>query len=96
MDTVESQLAALMASGAPPARDMRFELAVMARIERHRFHRELAISAAIAAGAGALLFWLAPLLGAVLQGANGDLVATLAVVAGGIFAMQWSLQRMDA
>jgi hypothetical protein len=95
MDTLENHLAALLASGAPPARDIAFELAVAARIERQRVRRELAQNAAIAAGVGVLLFWLAPELGLLLQGANGDLVATLAMVAGGIVAMQWSLQRME-
>ena len=95
MDTLENRLAALMASDAPPARDIAFELAVTARIERRRVRRELLTNAAIALGAGVLLFWLAPELGPVLQGANGDLVASLVLVAGGIAAMQWSLQRME-
>ena len=35
----DTELKALLAEGAPPARDLRFELAVMARIER-RCHQQ--------------------------------------------------------
>ena len=44
----DTELKALLAEGAPPARDLRFELAVMARIER-RAISNLAIAALLLA-----------------------------------------------
>jgi hypothetical protein len=95
MDTVENRLAALMASDAPPARDAAFELAVMAGIERKRFRDELIGNAAIAALAGIVLFALAAPLAGLMQGVSGNMVAAVTVTLGVLWAMQWSLQKIE-
>ena len=56
----DADLKALLAAGAPPARDLRFELAVMARIEARAFHRALWRNAGIAALAAMVLALVAP------------------------------------
>ena len=53
---------ALLAGEAPDASDPRFVLAVMARIERRRFRRELIVIIGLAACAVLLLGALAPML----------------------------------
>jgi hypothetical protein len=55
MHASDADLAALLRDGAPPARDLVFELAVMARIERRRVWRELALYLVLAAAAAAIL-----------------------------------------
>lgn len=60
---VEEALKVLSAAEAPPARDRLFEIAVMARIERRRFHRTLARNAALALVAAAILALVMPGLG---------------------------------
>ena len=57
---LEDTLKALSAAAAPPARDLAFEIAVMARIERRRFHRALARNAALALAAGVILALVMP------------------------------------
>ena len=55
MPASDAYLAALLRAGAPPARDLAFELAVMGRIERRRVWRELAFYLVLAAAAAAIL-----------------------------------------
>jgi hypothetical protein len=95
MDSLETSLAGFVAAAAPPARDSVFALAVTARIEKARLREELIGTAAIASLAGLLLYALAPQLLGLMQNANGNLIAVLAVTAAAIWAMQWSLQQMD-
>jgi len=57
---VENALKALSAAEAPPARDRLFEIAVLARIERRRFHRTLVRNAALALAAAAILALVRP------------------------------------
>lgn len=52
---VEDALKALSAAEAPPTRDRLFEIAVLARIERRRFHRTQVRNAALALGVGVIL-----------------------------------------
>ena len=56
----DADLKALLMAGAPPASDPRFVLAVMARIEQRRFHRELTMILGLGTCAMALLVLLAP------------------------------------
>jgi hypothetical protein len=63
----DTELKALLAMDAPPARDLRFELAVMARIERQAFHRALLRNAGVAALVALVLALVAPSLEAVWQ-----------------------------
>jgi hypothetical protein len=58
----DAKLIALLGGDAPPASDPRFVIAVMARIEQRRFHRELAMTAGLALCAIALLWLLTPTL----------------------------------
>jgi hypothetical protein len=96
MDALEKGLTALLAADAPPARDPAFGVAVMARIEKARFRDELAGNGAIAALAGLALFAFAPQLAGLMQGMGTNLVAVAAVTVAAIWAMQWSLQTMEA
>jgi hypothetical protein len=95
MESLESKLSGFVAAAAPPARDTGFGLAVMARIEQRRFRDELIGNAAIASLAALLLYALAPQLTGMMQSVNGNLVAILAITAGALWAMQWSLQRLE-
>ena len=56
----DATLKGLLAAEAPPASDLRFVVAVMARIEQRRFRRELAMTAGLAVCAMVLLALLAP------------------------------------
>jgi hypothetical protein len=56
---MDEQLKAEWAADVPAA-DPRFVVAVMTRIERRRFMREVAMTAGLTALAAALLWWLAP------------------------------------
>ncbi|HVV28045.1 MAG TPA: hypothetical protein VHC40_08775 [Rhizomicrobium sp.] len=96
VEAVESELRRRMAADAPPARDLSFELAVMARIERRHFRRAVAGNAAVAALAALVLFMAAPPLAQAAESLNGNLIATLVAVGLGILAMQWALQREEA
>jgi hypothetical protein len=94
MDTLEQDLAALLAQDGPGP-DAAFTLAVMTRIERRRLRRELLRNGAIALGMGAVLLPLAPALGAGLQGLHGNVMAMLLLVGTALAAMQWSLRQID-
>jgi hypothetical protein len=56
----DADLTALLTADSPPAADPRFVVAVMARIEQRRFHRELAMILSLGACAMVLLALLAP------------------------------------
>jgi hypothetical protein len=55
MQASDADLAALLCADAPPARDLAFELGVMARIERRRVWRELTFYLVLAAAVAVLL-----------------------------------------
>jgi hypothetical protein len=57
---LEDALKALSAAEAPAARDRLFELAVMAQIERRRFHRVLVRNAALTLTLAAILALVMP------------------------------------
>ena len=56
----DTKLTALLGAEAPPASDLRFVVAVMARIEQRRFRREVAMTAGLAVCAIVLAGLLAP------------------------------------
>jgi hypothetical protein len=56
----DDRLKMLLAEAAPPARDLSFELAVMARIEQRRFRRDMALNIALAAATALLLGLIVP------------------------------------
>jgi hypothetical protein len=54
------KVAAMLAAEAPAARDLAFEIAVLARIERRRFARNMARNLAVVAAAALLLALIMP------------------------------------
>jgi hypothetical protein len=68
----DSRLQALWALDEPPARDVAFELAVMARALRRRLWADIAALTPIVAGAAVVLWSLTPLLGSLDQFAVAD------------------------
>lgn len=81
MNERNEQMAAMLADG--PARDLGFEIAVLARIEQRRFRRALARNVAVAAGVALLLALVVPRLGLDFSGWG----AALAGLAGNIPVM---------
>jgi|GEM_PF-5175410 len=67
MSEQNKQMAAMMAAAAP-ARDLAFEIAVLAKIEQRRFRRSVARSLLAAAGASLLLALVMPSLALNLSG----------------------------
>lgn len=53
-------MAAMLMSDAPAAHDMAFDIAVLARMERRRFHRAVMARLALALAAGVLLALVMP------------------------------------
>jgi hypothetical protein len=64
---IEEKLKDLMAADAPAARDLAFQLGVMARIERRQFRRAMLANAAMALLVAILLALVAPTLQQVWQ-----------------------------
>jgi hypothetical protein len=77
----DTELKALLAVDMPPAHDFRFELAVMARIERRAFHRALWRNAGIAALAALVLALIAPSLEVVWRQTVPPAVSNMAIAA---------------
>jgi hypothetical protein len=59
MSERNENMAAMLAAGVP-GRDLAFEIAVLARIERRRFHRDIARNLVAALAAAVLLALVAP------------------------------------
>ena len=68
----DSRLQALWALDEPPARDVAFEFAVMARVLRRRLWIDFGALTPIIIGAGVVLWSLTPLLGSLDQFAVAD------------------------
>ena len=77
----DTELKALLTQNAPPPRDVRFELAVMARIERKAFHRALWRNAGVAALAALVLALVAPSLETVWHRTVTPDISNLAIAA---------------
>lgn len=77
----DAELKALLLRDAPPARDLRFELAVMAGIERRAFHRALLRNVGVAALAALVLALLAPALENLWHQKIAPSVSNLAIAA---------------
>lgn len=60
MSERNEQMAAMLMADAPAARDMAFEIGVLARMERRRFHRAVAVRLALALAASLLLALVMP------------------------------------
>jgi hypothetical protein len=60
MNERNEKLAMMLAADAPAAHDLRFELAVMARIEQRRFARGMALNLMLALGLAVTLALLMP------------------------------------
>ncbi len=74
---IDDALKALVVAGEPSAKDMAFELAIMARIERHQFRRALLVNAAVSVALALVLAFAAPALQQIWQTeltANGSLL----------------------
>ncbi len=93
----EAELKALWARDAVPARDLSFELAVMARIEQRRFRRALTVNVALAAAGALLLALLMPALQTVWQNnfaatiSNWMIAAMLSIAM--LLLQRWIVQR---
>ena len=64
---IEEALKAMSAADAPPAHDPAFEIAVLARIERRRFHRALLRNAAVTLASAMVLVLTMPQLAPLWQ-----------------------------
>jgi len=84
--------------GEAPAQDWRFILAVMARIEKRRFHVSLARNILFGLGAMALLELCAPALASAWRDLSAPLSSDVVVggllLAGAMLALPW-LARQD-
>ena len=93
----DTKLKALWAQDAVPARDLSFELAVMARIEQRRFGRAIATNVALAAAIALLLALLMPILQTIWQDnfaatiSNWMIAATLSIAT--LLLQRWIAQR---
>lgn len=78
----------------PPARDALFRLAVMARIERRRYHRNLVLVCALGL-AGSILFWFAlpRLMQEFTQTVSATSMLAIMVIAG-LSAAAWGMNRV--
>ena len=63
----DNELKNLIVAASPPARDRVFELAVMARIERHQFRHAVLMNVAVSAALALVLAFAAPMLQQVWQ-----------------------------
>ncbi len=93
----DKALAALLNQAAPPAQDWRFALAVMARVERRRFYRTLAIHLGLGLAAAVVMLFAAPALNLVWRDlvpslSNGFAVSAL-LLAAAVLALPWIAQR---
>lgn len=96
---LEDALKTLCAADAPPARDLAFEIAVMARIERRRFHRALARNTALMLAAALVMALAMPALaplwqagltaGSRMVGLPAPLFLGLVLTAGGATLPWW-------
>jgi len=93
----EAELKGLWAQDAVPARDLSFELGVMARIEQNRFRRALAMNVALAGAGAVLLALLMPTLQTVWQNNFAAAVSnwTIAVALSAIMLLvqRWIVRR---
>jgi len=90
---IEEKLKELMAADAPAARDLAFQLGVMARIERRQFRRALLTNVAMALLAALLLALMAPILQqvwpAIPMPRLNDALLGVMLVAASFLAMQF-------
>ena len=77
----DTELKALLITDAPPARDLRFELAVMARIEAQAFAHALLRNIAVAAASALVLALLAPSLESLWQQNFAPAIGNLTIAA---------------
>ncbi len=62
MSDLETRLTAALQAGAPPARDVRFRVDVLVRLEQARFRRRVGLSVLVAAVMAVLAAVIAPTL----------------------------------
>ena len=74
-------LAALLKADAPPAEDMRFNLAVMTRIEQRQFRRNLLRNVLVGGTATLVLVLVAPTLNLVWKDIAGPLSNNMIIAA---------------
>ena len=89
-------IAGLLAADAPAARDMAFQLAVMAKIEQRRYRRGLVLNIALTVAVTLLLALvmpgLEPVLWQAVSGIGAGLTATL-VIAASLALPWWATRR---
>jgi hypothetical protein len=90
-----AKMAAMLAADAPAARDLAFQIAVIAKIEQRRFRRGIALHAGLAAGLALLLGLVMPALEPVLQqaAAGFDSAPVIAVLVAASMALPWWATR---
>jgi len=96
MSARNERMAVMLAADAPAARDIAFEIAVLARIEQRRFRRGVAVSLGLAVAAAALLalvmpdiqvFWQADIAGSLSNGVVAIVLFAL------LLPLQWRMVR---
>jgi len=86
MNDLDARLTAALNADAPPARDARFRVEVLMRLERARFRRRVGLSVSVAAAAAVLTSIGAPTLDAWVAWDVWRLAIVAAVAAAGLFA----------
>lgn len=91
---LDEKLKALMTLDAPAARDPSFQLAVMARIEQHNFHRAILANIAVALAVALVLALAMPVLQPLWQisfaSRVSDLTIAVALFVSGYAALQFA------
>ena len=96
MSERNGQIAAMLAADAPAARDLAFEIAVMAKIEQRRFRRGVALNIALGVAAVLLLALVMP---GIQNFWQARFAATLSngMIAAALFAclipLQWAMAQ---
>ncbi len=95
MSEHNEKMAAMLAADVPAARDMAFQLAVMAKIEQRRYQRGLIINLALTAALALLLALVMPGLEPVLRetvsGMGSAVLAAMLIIAS--MALPWWMTR---
>jgi len=94
MSERNEKMAMLLAAGAPVARDMAFQLAVMAKIEQRRYRRGMALNIALTVTATALLALVMPGLEPVIRQIGSGMGPGLtALLIGASMILPWWMTR---
>ncbi len=94
MNERNEKMAAMLATDAPAARDMAFQLVVMAKIEQRRYRRGMTRNIALTLAATALLAMVMPGLESVFQQAGSSMNSWLtALLIAASMTLPWWMTR---